>query len=318
MDKKYNCEQCGFYTNLKSDYTRHIKTRKHQRNESLELFVCSICDKTFSKKYNLSRHQKKHNIDCDSKKDLISKKIEKLEYENAQYAGILQEKERCIEALMNQGTGNVINHNTLQIVNNIYTMKPLTFLNKYYSNNPSMHELIEFIGKKELTCVEKKTIQQAIEYDNKWAMSLCIDEIMKKRNRELIQERNICQLTCDQVIFTNDGSLRRFIAKGKDEWEFFTNDEPLEQSAKIILEKGTNQQIHFGKKDKIAITNHMKRNNDWNKEKHSFPQFSNASNALEDIKVNDENHILDTNGNILGLRIAKKNNNGFDYKFFNN
>jgi hypothetical protein len=312
MEKRYICDSCNFTSNLKGDYNRHLKTKKHIRNTNHVTYKCKYCSKTYSRRDNLQRHMKQH-IQIQNE----NKQIQKLEQENEKFQGILKEKERCIEALLQKQT-NVTN-NTLQVVNHIYTMKPLAFLNTYYSKNPGIQELIDFMGNKQLTNLEKETLQQALQYDNKWAMSLCIDEIMKKRNRELIQERNITDSVCNQVFFTNDGSLRRFIAKGKKEWEFFSHDSPLEESTEMILNQSSNNPVLLGKKERNAIINHMKRNNDWNKEKNNFPQIANASQQMEHIIVNEHNHILDEKGDIIGLRIPKNDITEqieYDYKFF--
>ena len=319
MVKKYYCEKCDFSSDLKGDYNRHLKTKKHQRNIQQEIYSCPYCNKTYTRRDNLHRHMKQHKHETD-----ITEHLQHLEQENEKFQGILKEKERCIEALLkqqNKSSGNITNHNTLQIVNHIHTMKPLAFLNTYYSNNPSIQDLICFMGEKQLTSLEKETLQQAIQYNNKWALSLCVDEIMKKRNRELIQERNIKESVCEQVFFSNDGSLRRFIAKGKEEWEFFSNDSPLEETTDIILKQSNDSNI-LCKKEKNTIINYMKRNNDWNKEKYNFPQIENASQQLDHIQVNEQNHILDEGGTIIGMRIPKKNIStqtsaiDYDYKFF--
>ena len=48
-DLKYTCELCNFGTNLKTDFNRHLKTKKHIKitNSQPEVYKCQYCDKEF-------------------------------------------------------------------------------------------------------------------------------------------------------------------------------------------------------------------------------------------------------------------------------
>lgn len=62
----FECKECGFCTILKANYERHLSTEKHKKNvpkvqvipepESTGL-KCKHCDKFFSHKQSLNRHQ---------------------------------------------------------------------------------------------------------------------------------------------------------------------------------------------------------------------------------------------------------------------
>ena len=60
---KYSCEKCDYYTNKKSQYNRHLKTKKHNdTNDTLydtkkRSFRCE-CGKTYKYHTGLSRHKK--------------------------------------------------------------------------------------------------------------------------------------------------------------------------------------------------------------------------------------------------------------------
>ena len=86
---KYVCKKCNFKSNRKTDYTRHIETKKHlssvtkksyikvtkkteiphnnhetsskkndkKKNNCNKLFTCNICESTFTRLCSLKRHR---------------------------------------------------------------------------------------------------------------------------------------------------------------------------------------------------------------------------------------------------------------------
>ena len=58
-DLKYTCELCKFGTNLKMDFNRHLKTKKHIKitNSQPEVYKCQFCDKEFKSKPSKRRHE---------------------------------------------------------------------------------------------------------------------------------------------------------------------------------------------------------------------------------------------------------------------
>jgi uncharacterized C2H2 Zn-finger protein len=85
----YECEKCGFKTENKKDYQKHLKTKKHLKNvgeldndENLsytpnipfcaiseDMFECDFCNATFKHKSGKYRHQ---NQNCKVKKSQIA------------------------------------------------------------------------------------------------------------------------------------------------------------------------------------------------------------------------------------------------------
>ena len=78
MDKNakvYNCNNCSFYANKISDWTRHISTRKHKNSiifnkktpidENIIItYKCDVCDKEYKSNNSLWYHKKKCVIKC--------------------------------------------------------------------------------------------------------------------------------------------------------------------------------------------------------------------------------------------------------------
>ena len=83
----YNCDYCYFNTCKKTDYNRHILTQKHLSNISAtndsvknetddttkQYHKCSCCNKIYSDRSGLWRHQK--NVKIQKKKKITPKKI---------------------------------------------------------------------------------------------------------------------------------------------------------------------------------------------------------------------------------------------------
>ena len=65
QSKKFNCINCRYHTNKRSEFERHINTNKHKKrhSETKKSPTCSICNKTFSSRTTLWRHKKSCKID---------------------------------------------------------------------------------------------------------------------------------------------------------------------------------------------------------------------------------------------------------------
>lgn len=129
------CEKCGFITNNKKDYSRHILTPKHKRKQNQDFcekkpqFTCKICSKIYNSRSGLYKHSKKcqeinvdttskcfhsenlakSNIQKTSKKSQklqkTSKNVEKIEHSISEYQEINQKEEnkQMYSLLMKQG-----------------------------------------------------------------------------------------------------------------------------------------------------------------------------------------------------------------------
>ena len=90
--KKYYCKCCNFQSNLRSDYERHLKTKKHsestfsqhlvnkkstlsQQKVNIICFCCKYCSKEFTTKQSMYRHIK---YTCKNNKDEDLKELVKL------------------------------------------------------------------------------------------------------------------------------------------------------------------------------------------------------------------------------------------------
>ena len=83
INNKYICKNCDFKCYKKSEWKRHIITRKHtnETNETemkqnilknLKIHECDICKDTFNSRTTLWRHRKKCSIDQEEKEEQIN------------------------------------------------------------------------------------------------------------------------------------------------------------------------------------------------------------------------------------------------------
>ena len=272
-------------------------------NLSLNCMYCSKKFKTCASKrrHELHRCPKKDDFmvpnvvekpATDTNKEVIEALREQnrlvqqfMEQKLEKFEAVLEEKERCIDLLKDQ-IGTTSNHNTFNLIkNDIYTMKPLEFLNTFCINNPSLEEVIGMIQHSGLQADEQNRIREASAMKAKHAIAKEVDNILKTRNRELISNQ---PLTCDSVLFSNDGSNRRYIAKGQKEWQFYSSDEPLDSTTDVILEQvngDVEDPILMNKKERTNINNSIKRLNDFSDIRKSVLEqleHKKLSNEIED------------------------------------
>jgi len=256
----------------------HPKKNENQ-DQSLDLdklklnLKCQYCFKEFKSKPSKRRHElhrcKKKNSENVVLMDELKKQTQLvkqlLEEKATHFEAVLNEKEKYIDILRDK-MSSTTNHNTFNIIrNNIYTMKPLQFLNTFCINNPSLEQVVNCIQDSDLSEEEIQRIKEASQLDAKHIIAKEFDNILKKHNQELIQDK---PLTCGNVLFSNDGSNRRYIAKGNREWQFYSSDDKLETSTQIIMDKfngSTDKPVHMSKKERSMVHRHLKNMNDFNK-----------------------------------------------------
>ena len=178
----YKCECCLFVSNLKSNYTRHLNTKKHLYNTEnplstmvmntnehkmntnehqmntnehkmntniLKLFKCDYCDETF----NTNPSKRRHEIHfCKSSESVENKKIYKLEKANKNLEKEKKKLEKKIEKLLDKvGTVNNNNNTNNIIVVNNYGKENTDYMTvekiKKLLNRPydSVQELIKML-----------------------------------------------------------------------------------------------------------------------------------------------------------------------------
>jgi len=133
----YNCECCNFSTPLKSNYTSHLKTIKHNENsqpkvnpkstqsqqlvipESTSLFSCKYCEQKFKFKQSMYRHIK---YSCTKNKtedltELVRLLNLQLEHKDKQLETQSKQIDKLMDKLEINNTYNTNSNNTINVTN---------------------------------------------------------------------------------------------------------------------------------------------------------------------------------------------------------
>ena len=156
---KYYCERCNYYAKQKSNYDRHLKTKKHilstfcqQKVPKSQHFVnicqhfvnnfqCKYCSKSFTTRQSMYRHIKyscKKNKDEDLQ-ELVKLMNEKLHEQNSKIESMenqIEKRDKQIIKLSQklqinhiQNIQNNTNNNNIHLHLNSYNNTDLTVLN---------------------------------------------------------------------------------------------------------------------------------------------------------------------------------------------
>ena len=157
---EYTCECCHFTTHIKTHYTKHLQTKKHQKynkshpkvtkkspfshqkvtffdEENIASFQCQYCSKVFKYKQGMYRHIKytcKKNKDEDLQEltRLLNEKDDQLERTQKQLDTMQKQIEKLTNKLQIQNIvhGNITNNQQ----NNIYNIQLLNHKDTDYSH----------------------------------------------------------------------------------------------------------------------------------------------------------------------------------------
>ena len=177
---EYTCKCCGFATNLKSNYERHLRTNKHLKlskyypkviqktpesssniiqkeiTEMCPLFSCKYCGKEYKYRSGLSKHVR---YSCDKNKDedlkefvkLMNEQLTQIKDELSIKNKEIEKRDKLINKLSTKlqiNNNNCIINNTIQLLN--YKDTDLSHLtdNDYISSIHKMNNCVKFLTEK--------------------------------------------------------------------------------------------------------------------------------------------------------------------------
>jgi len=223
------------------------------------------------------------------------------------------------------------NYNDIKVLN-IYTMKPVELLNKFCKNNPPSDGVIKYLEKRGIKSCEEDRLLIAHNAKNLDFVAVEIDKILKNCNKELIESANICENTCDGILFSNDGSCRKHIVKGPTNWLYINDEKILDKAVSQILDKATLRygiQMNYIKKIrgqiiKKEIIKQAKIEGNLNETKLILDNLDNyelqkrIESVLENYKNKNSNGILSQKPDIKIIEDNKINNKELESTTYDN
>ena len=173
----YECSACDYTTKRLTDYERHKQTQKHitnQKNKNVK--ICEFCEKQFSTKANLNRHQKNN---CEKPK-LKVEPVHEHDQEPMQKIIIEQIDEKNKKIAYLQDEVNELKAQTKILLNlatdHSKSMRGMTRIIKNFKNNPPMKQL------------EGPAAIKLLTYDNKKSEIDVVNTLVIKHRNKILKE----------------------------------------------------------------------------------------------------------------------------------
>jgi len=259
----YNCEKCDFITHKKTDYDRHLTTRKHISSNTInaendetrhKTYCCETCDKTFMDRSGLWRHQKRccettqpetpPKVDMSVVIELLKQNQEFKDLVMEQTKQLFSQQQLLLEAVKDGKLGNTNNNcNNNNTTNNKFNLN--VFLNETCKDAISMDDFInsievtrdEFIHTGQVGFVEGISTVMAHRFrdmDVHTRPLHCTD-----LKRETIYIKNADKWEKDDADKTNMRKAVRGVAKKnmKELWRWYNDNKPaVEQIGTDVCE----------------------------------------------------------------------------------
>ena len=261
--KMYNCEKCDFITHKKTDYDRHLTTRKHINSNTINVendemrhktYCCETCDKTFMDRSGLWRHQKKcgettqtetpPQVDMSVVIELLKQNQEFKDLVMEQTKQLFSQQQLLLEAVKDGKLGNNnCNNNNNTTNNNKFNLN--VFLNETCKDAISMDDFInsievtrdEFIHTGQVGYIEGISTVMAHRFRDMEVHTRplhCTD-----LKRETIYIKNADKWEKDDADKTNMRKAVRGVAKKnmKELWRWYNDNKPaVEQIGTDVCE----------------------------------------------------------------------------------
>jgi hypothetical protein len=157
---KYSCEKCHFFTVNRNDWNRHLNTDRHiinccEEEESRvpKQFICVICNYSTDVKSNYTKHlsSKKHKHKQNEKKAEEQKKMEQLVVSlvDQRLAEHEPQATTIINNITNNNNNHIVNNHTMNTMNNTLNDQKFNlnvFLNEDCKNAMNLTDFINNIS----------------------------------------------------------------------------------------------------------------------------------------------------------------------------
>ena len=279
----FECKACQFVTTLKTNYKRHCKTQKHQRN-----IKNVITPEDHLKMENQQLKEENYKIRLDFAK-------RETELTKDKYESILRERDKRESMQKNQ----IIN----QVTQNIDNSKHINFLNIVL---PDMISLSQFITNLQTTHqLKPEQTKQLLDnhHINVQSYGQCLSQTLRENCYE--------QLLSNQTQIPGNVRVLPLIKidkdthkeKSEDEWQTANDDQKIDE----LIYTANNQvydhhqsSIDLDKDEFSIVRSRIKEDNDIDQIKQSLEHSMQQS--IENIKTNNNNQVLSITNNTTSKR----------------
>jgi len=236
--KIFDCENCKYTCSKKSDFDKHLSTRKHEKlmnvnNKLIEkspYYNCSQCNKEYKSNVGLWKHKKKCNIDENIKLSDLTL-LEKIYNENIDFKNIILELVKSNTELQKQMIDVCKNSNTTINNNNSKTFNMQVFLNEQCKDAMN---IMDFVNSMTLEFSDLENVGK-----NGYVEGIS-SIIIKKLNELDIYKRPIhCSDAKREIMFVKDDNV----------WEKENSTyDKLRKAIKYVTKKNSDMLIPWSKK----------------------------------------------------------------------
>ena len=265
----FNCQNCTFKCCKKSEWDRHIITRKHQNRTNLnilnaknaEIFTCSYCNKNYKAKSSLWYHQKKcplvnksdtpDTTDSSNHDFVFDKELVMMIFkQNQEVIKQNSELQTMVMEVVKNGTQNTINsnNNTNNTNSHNKTFNLQFFLNETCKDAMNIMDFVDSI-KLQLSDLEKVGNIGYVE-----GISNIITTNLKALD---VTQRPIhCSDVKREVIYVKD----------EDKWEKENEEKKkIRKAIKYVAHKNTKLISQFKDKYPDCVKSYSKKSDQYNK-----------------------------------------------------
>ena len=263
--KKYNCEICDYVTCRKNNYSSHILSAKHIKNNKTtqndndfkqkisKKYSCKNCEKIFNDRAGLWRHNKKCTIEDEIENNDINvftfDKNEIIKYlmkENGEFKTMMMEQQNMIMKVIENGT-----HNTTINTNNI-------------SNNNKAFNLNFFLNE---TCKDAMNIMDFVESIKLQLSDLeRVGELGYVEGISNIIVKNLKELDISQrPVHCTDKKRETIYIKDDDKWEKDEEQKKMHKVIKKVADKNARLVLKYKELHPDCGTYHSKYSDQYNK-----------------------------------------------------
>jgi len=247
--EKYFCEKCDFICFKKSDYERHLLTRKHVFRtfsndftpKNAKAFQCKRCNKQYSVRNSLWYHEKKClELDKNSNNDLLMMLVkENIEFKNI----VLDAFQKINTNTMNNTMNNTINNKTFNL--NI-------FLNEQCKDAMNIMDFVESLKLQisDLENIGKVGFVEGIS-------NIIINNL---KNLDITQRPVHCSDSKREVIYVKDENIWHNDSKEENE-----KNKKLKKAIKYVAHKNTKLLSEYKEKYPDCIHSDSTKSDIYNK-----------------------------------------------------